>query len=294
MKYIVILITVISLVFGNLSCASTAASSGAAASPVWKITKDGKTLFIGGSIHILRKKDLPLPKQFERAFKQADILVFEADTSLVESPEIMEYLVTEMLLPNNQTLESILEPQTYKMLSNKCWEYGLPMAGVKRLKPAMVVTMLSVMQFKKLGFVEEGVDEIYLNKAKKAKKPVLFLESVQSQIDMIVTMGEGNENEFVQYSLQDFENTETQVDALVANWRSGAAEDEMLQEMKEEWPGIYQSLILNRHDAWLPQIVEFLAADQVHFIIVGNAHLSGHDGLFQRLKNIGCIVEPFM
>jgi uncharacterized protein YbaP (TraB family) len=64
------IITGMMLLFAWLfvSCASSAPALNESKSSVWEISKDGKTLFLGGSIHLLREQDLPLPFAFDVKF----------------------------------------------------------------------------------------------------------------------------------------------------------------------------------------------------------------------------------
>jgi uncharacterized protein YbaP (TraB family) len=198
-----------------------------------------------------------------------------------------------MYLPEGQTLQSILDPDIYDLLEAVCREYGFPIEAVFNLKPSMVITVLSVFQMQKFGFVEQGVDTFYMNQAKKEEKPVRFLESVELQIDMLVSMGEGYENDYVLYSLDDFSNTDNSLAELVAEWKAGDASltEASLIEMKEDWPEMYKSMVFDRNAAWMPQIEEYLSSGATPFIVVGAAHLHGPDGLLTQLKSSGCTVE---
>jgi uncharacterized protein YbaP (TraB family) len=57
--------------------------------------------------------------------------------------------------------------------------------------------------------------------------------------------------------------------------------------MKQDWPAIYKTLVSDRNTAWMPQIEEFLAGGQVHFVVVGLLHLHGPDGLLRQLEDLG-------
>ena len=283
-----------------ISCGSSPAASrpGASAksgSSVWIVGKNGKTMFLGGSIHVLRSEDFPLPKEFDRAFAQSSMLVLEADVEKVTDPNIAQYLMTRMFLPNGKTLETILDSKTYAMLKEKCEEFGIPVESVAGMKPSMVVTLLTMMEIESSGFAEQGVDMYCLEKAKRAEMRIGFLETVEAQIDMIVTMGDGYENDFVKYSLYDMDNTENDLDSIVSDWREGnAANTEItLAEMKEQWPVLYQNLLIDRNEAWLPLLEDYLAGGETVFVVVGLAHLHGRDGLLRRLKDSGCTVEQF-
>ena len=293
MKKLIIICTIIFCLFFNVS----APDPNNSVSSVWKISKDGNSLFLGGSIHILRNEDFPLPKAFDLAFERSSMLVLEADVEQLDNEmdneKTMQYLMAHMFLPDNKTLNSILEPDTYKMLQAKCKEYGIPIESVSKFKPSIIINMLSAIEMQKLGFAQEGVDLYYLKKAKKLNRPLGFLETIEAQIDMLVTMGEGYEDDFVRYSLSDIANTENGLDSIVSEWRKGKASstETSVLEMRDKWPILYKTLLTDRNTAWMPKILGYLATESPEFIIVGLAHLHGPDGLLKQLADSGCTVE---
>jgi len=294
MKRIISFFSIVLIGAGFFFCASSSAF-GQTGSSVWKITKDGRTMFLGGSVHVLRDIDYPLPSQFDRAFSQSSIMVFETDTEKLSEANVVQYLLTKMLLPGDQTLRSVLSPDTYELLSAVLMEYRYPIESMAKFKPSMVMSILSLLQVQKLGFVQQGVDAYYLEKARNEKKAVAFLETVETQIDLLVTMGDGYENDFVQYSLQDMADTESGITMLLDEWKNGGISrtEASLTEMRDQWPILYKALITDRNAAWIPQIEQQLASGTVHFVIVGLAHLYGPDGLLRQLENSGCTVENF-
>jgi uncharacterized protein YbaP (TraB family) len=277
-----------------LSCAS-APPAGQSGSSVWKISKDGSALFLGGSVHILRNEDFPLPQEFDRAFAQSSMLVLEADIEELADVNIAQYLMSQMFLPDDKTLVSVLEPSTYELLKAKCAAFGIPVENLARLKPAMAVNVLTIIEMQRFGFVQTGIDTHYLTKAKQAGMPLGFLETVEVQIDMLVSMGDGYEDDFVRYSLNDMENSEKGITAIVAEWRKGGSRftEAAISEMRETWPVLYKTMLVDRNAAWLPQIEEYLAAGQNVFIIAGLAHMHGPDGLLRMLELAGCTIEQF-
>ena len=288
------------LVFSSalfLTCASThnLASSENTRSSVWKIERDGHTLYLGGSIHILRDDDFPLPIAYDRAYSSSSALVLEADIDQMEDDEVIDYLMSHMILPDYQTLDTVLDAETYEMLEAKASEYGLPLELVYNYKPSMVMMMLSGFQIQEFGFSQQGIDAYFLHKAEDEHKPLYFLEPVEAQIAMMVSMGEGYEDDYVRYSLYDMENTELFLDDLLEDWRTGRASstEAAALEMQEEWPALYQSLFCDRHDEWMPQIERFLESDSTYFVVVGFAHIHGPDGLLQRLSERGYSIEQY-
>jgi uncharacterized protein YbaP (TraB family) len=294
MKRIISFFAIVIIGAGLFSCASLFPRSQTGSS-VWKISRGGNTLFLAGSVHILRDEDYPLPDQFDRAFSQSSMLVIETDVEQLSNPDVAQYLTANMFLPGNQTLRSVLNSETYELLAAAFREYGQRLDSYIRFKPSMVVNVLTLLQMQRMGFMQEGVDFYYLEKARDENKPVGYLESIETQIDLIVTMGDGYENEYVRYSLNDKESTETEFLSLLNEWKHGgsATTEKALLEMRDEWPQIYKTVITDRNSAWMPQIEQHLASGTVSFVIVGLAHIHGPDGLLQQLKNAGCKVEYF-
>ena len=270
-------------------------AAGQAGSSVWTVSKNNAALFLGGSIHALRSGDFPLPAEFDRALAQSSMLVLEADTERMANTDMTQYLMRRMVLPDGKTLESLLDSEIYAMLKVKCEKFGLPAEAVARWKPSMVMVTLSVLEMQNAGFVQQGVDDYCFGKAKEAGKPLDFLETAEEQIDMIVAMGEGYENDYVKYSLNDMDNTEKELAAIVSGWRAGdaASTEKTLTEMKDNWPVLYQTLVLDRNEAWLSRLEEYLAGGNAVFVLVGLAHLHGPDGLLRRLVDSGCTVKQF-
>jgi uncharacterized protein YbaP (TraB family) len=260
-----------------------------AQSSVWEISKNGKTLYLGGSVHLLRNEDFPLPAAFDAAFKKAQFIVFEADIEQASTPEVVQMIMGKSMLPGNQTLQTILDKNTYERLGILCKKLSLPIEQLQKLKPAMLLNTLTVLQLQQIGFTPQGVDAYYLSKAKETKKETGFLETVEQQITFLTDIGAGYENEYVQYSLDDFDKMEKDIPILISSWKKGVF-DELLSDMlqgKEKFPTAYKALFTDRNNDWIPKIENYLRGDKTAFVIVGLAHLHTSDGLLELLKNKG-------
>jgi uncharacterized protein len=105
------------------------------ASSVWKVSSDT------GTLHILRESDFPLPQEFEWAYQDSKILVFESDTLQMQSPEMTQLVISKSVL-KGVTLDQILSPEVYSALSVYCVEAEAPMVNVNRLK--LLMAMLTI------------------------------------------------------------------------------------------------------------------------------------------------------
>ena len=274
---------------------AASASADEGGSSVWKISKDGRTLFLGGSIHLLREKDFPLPEEFDNAFERSDVLVLEADVEQAAESDEQAQFMAKMMLPVGTILQNVLNADVYERLRAQCAEFGLPIEMLAPFKPAFVVTVLSILQIEQLGFLQQGVDMYYFTKAKEAGKQLAFLESVEEQFGMLASQGDGYENDYVRYSLDEADDMESGIAALVFDWRAGtsASVEASLDEMREKCAILYRELLLSRNAAWMSRLKEYLRDEPVELVIVGVAHLHGSEGLLQSLKEGGYLVEQY-
>lgn len=267
--------------------------TGISQTSVWKVTTKNSTLYLGGTIHLLRSKDFPLPAPFDSAYKKSDMVVFEADLESMEKPETAQKLAQKLMYTDERTLKTELSDTAYHTLENWCKIYGIPIANMNKFKPSMVVLMVGMLKMQQMGFSSNGVDKNYFNLAKQDGKKMSFFETVDQQIDFIANMSGGNDSDFVLYTLEDLKNTEKEFPEMVNAWRNGndALFTSESRDMKKEYPQVYQSLVFNRNNNWMPVIESFLKTPETEFILVGSLHLYGPDGIIKMLRDKGYQVE---
>lgn len=259
---------------------------GFAQTSVWQISKDDKEIYLGGSIHMLRAKDFPLPHEFDIAFSSADVLVLEAD---INTPEILNKILKESMLPDKLTLKSVLTKQQYKKIDNAAYDIGIPILMIENMKPAMALITLTTVAIQKVGASEKGVDMYYYDKVTARNKKIDFLESIDFQINLICN-NPFDINEFIEYSIAGMKNldTESKFGKFIKSWRTGKNTGEKeINEMKEKYPSVYKAMVSDRNYNWLQKIEKYFEDDTKRFVIVGAAHLWGSDGLLNLLKEKG-------
>jgi uncharacterized protein len=281
------IISVIALVL----CACTGAS---AESSVWKAQKGTAIIYLGGTCHLLRDSDYPLPPEFDTAYRASGIVVFETDVDKVLDPATQQKLLAKSVYVDGSTIDRHLSPRTYGELSAYCAANNFPLKAFSTLKPAPLMVTLMLMEFTKMGVTGKGVDLFYYELARKDNKVVEGLETVDQQVDYVVSMADGDEDEFVTYSLKDMKTMKAQFERLARAWREGDAEQMntlMNAELQKDQPVLYKKLISDRNAAWLPLIDTDRKTPGTRFILVGMGHLVGPDGLIEALKKRGYRVE---
>ncbi|QUM84774.1 TraB/GumN family protein [Moritella sp. 28] len=261
-----------------------------ATSSVWKVSHGEHSLYLGGTVHVLSLDDYPFPAEFDRAYALAETLVFETDMTKLESPEFQNSMLSQLRYPDGQDLTQNLTPETYKMLAAYCESRGIGMQVINNFKPSMISLMLTMAELQRLNLTGLGVDKYYNSKAVIDAKELGKLETVEQQLAFIVGMGKGKEDEFIRYSLEDIKTLPTFMHEMKTAWRHGnrqALIDLAITPLLTDFPDIYQSLLVQRNNNWLPQIEAMFDSKGTEFVLVGALHLVGKDGLLQRLEAAG-------
>ena len=263
---------------------------------LWQISKNGNDLFLGGTIHMLKKEDYPLPVEFSEAFKKSDKLVFETDIEMAQTPEFGKKMAKMFTLPPGKSLNGVLNKKTLKKLEKHLAERNIPIDSFLHFKPSMVVLVLTVIELKKMGMVDIGVDQYFHNKAKEAGKTIGYFETVDEQLAFLLTMGDGNENEMIINTINDMSRMEAMMAVIKSAWLNGD-ENKLaavtLTEMIRDFPNLYQTLLVKRNNNWMPHIERMMTDKKVEMVLVGALHLVGKDGLLQQLRNKGYTVKQF-
>lgn len=261
-----------------------------AQSSVWVASKDAQSVYLGGTVHLLRPSDYPLPPQFETAYTASEQLYFETDIAGLSDMAVQARLLQQLTYKDGRSLRTVLDDNTYRALADHLATIGMPMQMLEKFKPGLLVSTLQVFEFQKLGFTPQGVDAYFNARAIGDGKALGELEPIDAQIGFIADMGEGNESEFIRLSLEDLVEMETSMNQMIDAWRSG--NDELLDtlfvnDMKEGYPELYDSLLVQRNLNWMPIIEAMFGDTDTEFVLVGAAHLVGEDGLLNLLRNNG-------
>lgn len=265
-----------------------------AESSVWKIQKGESVMYIGGTFHLLRQSDFPLPSEFEKAYRLSDILVFETDIGRFNEPLTQQKLLAKARYADGSTVDKHLSADTYKLLRQYCATNGIPLDKIKSYKPSFITLIIVTNELGKLGVVTEGVDTFFYKLATTDNKATQGLETVDTQIDFIVRMGEGNEDEFLTNAINDVKRIENTFETMVDAWERGDAtklDELIISEVKAKTPKLYQEMFLDRNNNWLPAIESYQDTPQKEFILVGAGHLVGPDGIIEALRKNGYKIE---
>jgi len=261
---------------------------------LWKISDGKNSLYLGGTIHLLRSTDYPLPSEFDSAYTKSETLIFETDLSQMNTPEFQQSIMKAVTYSGDTTLQQKLRPEIYARITTFLSAKGIPTHSLDMFRPSMISILLTQWEMAKYEMAEEGVDLHFFKKASTDKKKVVGLESTDEQIHYIATLGEDDPNSLLLNTIDEMSTLASTINTMIEAWKTGDEQnlsELIVKEMKESYPSVYQSLLVQRNKNWQPEIIKLITTKETEFILVGAGHLVGKDGLLESLRTEGYTVE---
>lgn len=260
---------------------------------LWVIKDEDSTLYLFGTVHMLRPTTGWGTARVDAAFDSADTLVLEIsnpDDQAAMVPLIMQHGMSPAI-----PLSSLLTAGEIADLDAAAKTIGLSAAQLDQFRPWLAALTLAVAPLAKAGYdPASGVELILKARAEAAGKPVTGFETIDEQVRIIAGFPQEDQLAFLRSTLEAFEDATVELDRLVASWAAGdvaAIESIGVQPMRESSEEVYQALLVRRNTNWANQIETMLEGSGTAFIAVGAAHLAGDDSVQEILERRGVDVE---
>lgn len=276
-------------VIGALLLSGTAHSQSATPA-IWQLQGKHNNVFLLGSVHALRNDSQPLPASLQRAYKEADVLYMEVDLDDLDPTEVQQFTVTNGILPPDKTLADVMGASRYARAKTEAQKIGLDLDQLARLEPWVVAISAIQAQVMRLGLdPEAGIEQRLVRDAVRDGKEVRGLETVSDQFGVFDRLSLERQQEFLLMSLEEAVDLPKELDELITAWSRGDVDtlERLLSEGFEQFPDLYQPLVVERNRDWARQIIGLLDDDQDYLIVVGALHLAGPDSLIEMLKAQG-------
>lgn len=261
---------------------------------LWRIKSKTNSIYLLGSLHLLRSNNYPLSDIIEKAFEDSQILVLEVDLKSMNDPETQLTMLTKGMFADGQTLVKSIGRKAYELAKTKTEELGIDIVMFKDFKPWLFAMTLTTIKLQSLGFDPQyGLDSYFYSKANQTGKQVVALETPEYQIDLFDKMSASDQESLVNEALLKLDMAEMKMNTILDAWSSGDIKEMEATLLKSirEYPELYETLIDNRNKAWLTKIESFLSEKGNYMILVGAGHLVGNSGLLELLENKGYSIE---
>ena len=278
------------ILLGLLLCITVRADG--ALHSLWELHGKHNTVYLLGSIHVLRPNDYPLAPVVLDAYTHAGSLLMEVNLDEINSEQVQAEMLASAILSDGKTLPDVLGKQRYERAAALAHEIGVELSKFDQFAPWFAAEAISELQLTQLGFQpENGVEMYFMDRAHSDGKSVDGLETVHDQISVFQNMSLDAQAEYLLSSLEQAHDLPKEVDSMVRAWQRGDTrwfESELQSDLGHD-SDLYQSVLVARNRKWVPKIEALLNGDKNYLVIVGTGHLAGQGSVVDLLKKDGIV-----
>ena len=272
------------------------ATSPAKAEPaMWVIRDADSTIYLIGTMHLLKHDAEWKAEKAKRALHEARELWLEIadfDDQAAVAP-----LIAKLGVDPQHPLSTKLNETQRAKLEKIAATYKIPSATLEPLRPWLAAVVLTETPILNAGYdPKAGVERILAAQAKTEGAKILGFETAEQQMHLLADLSEEEQIAFLSSTLDDLEKGLELLDQLAKAWIDGDVATIArisIDEIKNEAPTVYEKLLVRRNIAWAEKIEKMLKGSGTHMIAVGAAHLAGPDSVQEQLAKRGTKVERY-
>jgi uncharacterized protein YbaP (TraB family) len=257
---------------------------------LWHVEGDSNSVYLLGSIHMLRAEDHPLPRIIDSVYDDAEVIVMELDMDDLDPVYTQAAFNRAGVLTDGTTLQDLMGEELYARAAEAAVEADIPLDMLARSEPWLAAMTVELMVLYRIGFNPMlGVEMTMTNRATSDGKPIEGLESVDEQLGFLDGLPIEAQREMLLQTLVQSAGIGDSVEVLIGAWRHGdtaTLEKELLSDLEQQ-ADLHDALIVQRNLRWADAIEDWLDDEEDYLVVVGALHLVGDDGLPALLDRAG-------
>lgn len=258
---------------------------------LWVVKDSDTTIYLFGTVHILKPGLSWFDEGVKTAFDGSDKLVLEmVEPAAAEAQALFMKLAIDQ---SGKTLRSKMTDADRSIYENAIKKIGLPAEGLDPLDPWAAAVTMQVLAMQQKGFdPNSGAEKQLTAAAKAANKPIGGVETMEFQLGVFDSMSEAEQVKFLVEGAKAIDEAEATMDKMVNLW--AAPDPEGLAALMNEGmtsPVLYRALLTNRNANWAKWISEQMAKPGTTFMAVGAGHLSGTTSVQNLLSAYGLTAQ---
>ncbi|WP_342115786.1 TraB/GumN family protein [Pseudoduganella sp. OTU4001] len=294
------IIVMFCLLLGLAHGAGAQEAAAPARGALYKLEYAGNTSWLFGTIHVGKEDFYPLEPRVTQAMERATAIALEIDPTAdpVRSMAVMREF--GLYAPGSGSAMTDIRAEYRPRLERMLAKHGIAPEMVAPMKPWLVVMMLTIGEYRNLGYRPEfGVDLQLAKVAHGQKKRVVELESIGGQAALFGRLTTQEQARFLEDSIDIIENPKQGVQPrdLVDAWSSAdtAKFEALAREVEEDttFSGKFmkQVLLKERNPLLADGIVEMMKTEKHSFAAIGTLHMVGSGNVAELLRQRGVKVE---
>jgi uncharacterized protein YbaP (TraB family) len=256
---------------------------------LWKVTAPGndRASYLFGTIHLLPEKQFFFTDRMKQAFDATETLALEMDIDIPMGEQLK--MAQQMMMPDGKSWAEFMTPEEFAVLRSAY----VDSLGIKankfdkqyvKIRPLFLSGLVLSTLLGKVKAYEQELSAM----AKKSKKPILGLETLDQQMAFMASV-----------SLEDQISQVKEAGASLLREYNRMLDAYLLQDLTAlesvaresgDLEGMEEELLTKRNEAWIP-LIKQQAAKSPTFFAVGALHLVGEKGVIEGLRGAGFTVE---
>jgi len=261
---------------------------------LWVAHGKQNTVYLLGSIHLLRERDYPLPSAIDLVYDDADVIVMELDMDDLDFVDVFTTMREFGVLQGATRLRDLMGSELHAQAAAAAEATAVPLELLQDSEPWLAAITVQELLAMRAGFSGElGVERYLSDKAANDGKPIIGLETVAEQLGYLDGLAMDAQNQWLVHSLVDGLRIEMLADQLVTAWRVGDIdylERELIHEAKMS-PEVHDAVLVQRNRSWIDKIIDYLDDQEDYLVVVGAAHLVGDEGVVDLLAKRGVAIS---
>lgn len=260
---------------------------------LWEVPGRSNTIYILGSVHLLREQDHPLAARIGEVYDEAEAIYMEIDMDDLDPLAAQSAINRLGVLKDDTTLASLLGAEAYGAALAAAKDIEIPLHLLAKSEPWLAAITVEQMMLSRLGFNPAyGVEMTMMAKAAADGKPIYGFEELEEQLEFLDDLSLDAQRDMLLQTLSESAKLESLMDGLISAWKTGdvAFFEETILEDMQDFPELYRVIVSERNERWVETIEELLTNEDDYLIVVGALHLVGEDGVPTLLENRGYTV----
>jgi len=256
---------------------------------MWRAAGEHNSVYLLGSIHLLRPEDLPLPSVVDAAYDDAEVLIMELDMDDIGN-DVTQLFAKSGVMKDGGTLRQVMGEEDYARAAAAADAIDIPIELLAHSEPWLAAITVEMMVFYRIGFNPMlGVEMQMVSRAARDGKPIEGLETAEEQTAFLDGLTLETQREMLLQTLEEGAKIGESIDEIIHAWRYGdiaTLESGLLADMAKNVE-LNEALVNSRNRRWVTEINELLDDDDDYLVIVGALHLVGEQGVPRLLARDG-------
>lgn len=249
---------------------------------LWVVKDADSTIYLYGTIHLRREGGDWGGPAAKAALAEAQEVWTELEIDPAKDAA-MQGLVAQLGLDPTRKLSDVIDPSKKPAFEKAVAALGIPAANFDVMRPWLAGLTISILPLLQAGYdPQKGVDQQVDRTAEAAGKTMRWFETAEEQLRFLSGVSEPVALQMLYEAIGEFEQGPEMIRQMEAAWETGNdAELKRLvvDEMKTQYPEVYDALLTQRNRRWADVLQKELAGSGVDFVAVGAGHLLGDDSV---------------